>query len=262
MTPASTVTLLYHSVYRTLDTGDSYDIRAEAFEDHVRIIRDKGVRCIPPEKIVNPEGRPEESGKHVILTFDDGRIDNHEVVFPILTEYDFHAFFFVNPDRVGTTGYMDWTHLADLDRHGMSIQSHGLTHRYLHLLPLRELELELEESKRAIEDRIGKQVDFLSVPGGFYSRGVMESAWSLGYRGMFTSDPGIDRIDRPAQATLFHRYNISRDTSRAEVAGLLSQKMGIRFRRQATHAIKRGVRKALGTEAYHWLWTNLRKYSR
>jgi peptidoglycan/xylan/chitin deacetylase (PgdA/CDA1 family) len=262
MTPPSTATLLYHSVYRTLDTGDRYDIHAETFEDHVRIIREKGVHCIPPENIGNPEGRSVESGKQVILTFDDGRMDNHEIVFPILAEYAFRAFFFVNPDRVGTSGYMDWTHLADLDRHGMSIQSHGLSHRYLHLLPLRELERELKESKRAIEDRIGKQVDFLSVPGGFYSRDVTESAWSLGYRGMFTSDPGIDRIDRPVQATLFHRYNISRDTSRAEVADLLSQKIGIRFRHQAMHAVKGGARKVLGTEVYHRLWTNLRKYSR
>jgi len=262
MTAASTVTLLYHSVYRTMDSGESYDIRSEVFEEHVRIIRKNDVRCIALEDLVNPEGRPEESRKQVILTFDDGRLDNHEIVFPILTEYAFRAFFFVNPDRVGTSGYMDWTHLADLDRHGMSIQSHGLTHRYLHLLPHRELELELKESKQAIEDRIGKQVDFLSVPGGFYSRGVMESAWSLGYRGMFTSDPGVDRIDRPVEETLFHRYNISRDTSHAEVAGLLLQKKGIRFRHQAEHVIKGGVRKALGTEAYHWLWTNLRKYAR
>lgn len=256
------VTLLYHSVYRTVDSNETYDVRVDAFEEHLRILKERNIRCIALEDLSNPEGDSVESGNRAILTFDDGRRDNHEVVFPMLAEQAVRAVFFVNPARIGKAGYMDWPQLAELDRHGMSVQSHGLTHRYLHLLPPKDLDLELLESKAAIEDRIGTRVEFLSVPGGFYSREVIESAWRQGYRGIFTSDPGVDRIDPPARNTLFHRYNVTRDTSSAEVEDLLSGKHGIRLRRQAMHTVKSGIKRALGTTAYHWIWTNLRKHSR
>jgi len=256
------VTLLYHSVYRALDSNESYDIRADVFEDHIRILRDRRAECIATEDLVNPEASREGSGHKVILTFDDGRRDNHEIVFPVLSRENLRAIFFVNPVRVGSTGFMDWQQLAELDRYGMSIQSHGLTHGYLHLLPPAQLEVELKDSKAMIEDRIGRRVEFLSVPGGVYSRAVVESAWSQGYRGIFTSDPGVDRFDPPVRSALFHRYNITRNTSPSEVADLLMQRVGIRFRIRAMHIVKGGVRKALGTAAYHRVWESLRKYAR
>lgn len=260
--PLPIVTLLYHSVYGAEESRVNYDISSGAFEAHARRISEGGHACIGVHDLCveDPLGTNREGG--VLVTFDDGRLDNYEVVSPILGRYEVRATFFVTPGKIGSSGYMSWWQLRELARHGMPIQSHGLTHRFLHTLSAGELDDELRVSKSEIEDRVGNRVEFLSLPGGFYSRRVLEAAWDNGYRGVFTSDPGIDRIDRPARRLMLRRYNITRSTSLEELSNILGRKAGTRLKYIACHRIKATARWALGSDAYYRVWSKLFKYLR
>jgi peptidoglycan/xylan/chitin deacetylase (PgdA/CDA1 family) len=262
MTAVNVVTLLYHSTYDDKDTNEFYDINVSLLKDHVKAVRRQGLECITATDLVESTKECTKCCDKLLLTFDDGKRDHYEFVVPILEEHSVRATFFVNPGRVGKAEYLDWSQLREMDQRGMSIQSHGLTHRHLHQLPAGEIDRELRESKSEIEQQIGRRVEFLSFPGGFYTKEVVASAWDYGFHGVFTSDPGFDRICRPVRSALLHRYNMTRFTTSEEVIRLLQREWSLRLRLQMLHGIKTGVRKVLGTSAYHWGWTKIRKFVR
>lgn len=262
MNASSMVTLLYHSVLDGTDSGENYDVDAKTFGRHLRLVADLGMDALSAYDLGDSAVPGIERARKVMLTFDDGKLDNYETVFPMLLRSGMKGTFFVNPARVGSEGFVDWSQLSEMARHGMSVQSHGMTHRYLHLLPPDELDAELRISREEIRQRTGRDADYLSLPGGFFSRRVVEAAFFQGYRGVFTSDPGVDSFGGAVRDAVFHRYNIARDTPDDEVAHLLERRIGARIRRAALSSIKACARKALGTDAYHRLWAKLARNAR
>lgn len=129
--------------------------------------------------------------KDVIITFDDGDITNYTKAYPVLKEFGLTAYFFIIGEWVGAPGYMGWREIKELQRGGMTIGSHGMTHRILTELNDVELYHELRESKSVLEKNLSCTIDALSIPRGFCSQKIMNQAAEAGYKTIFTSD---DRI--------------------------------------------------------------------
>jgi peptidoglycan/xylan/chitin deacetylase (PgdA/CDA1 family) len=127
----------------------------------------------------------------VELTFDDGDITNYTKALPILREFGVKASFFIIGEWVGASGYMNWREIKELKDHGMTIGSHGMTHRILTGLNDKDLDYELRESKRLLEKNLGCGIDKLSIPRGFCSAKIIEKAKEIGYKTIFTSDNRI-----------------------------------------------------------------------
>jgi len=128
----------------------------------------------------------------VILTFDDGDITNYTNAYPILKELGLSAYFFILLSRVGQDGYMNWGQIKELRNNGMIIGSHGMTHRILIAISDKEIEAELKDSKRILEDNLGVTIRHLSIPRGFYNQKIIQKAKEVGYESVFTSDLGIN----------------------------------------------------------------------
>lgn len=182
--------LMYHEVAPALLDRDQrfmtplYVMTQELFEDHMKILADRGYRSLLPEEVpgINADG------KYVVITFDDGLAGNHRYALPILRKYGFRATFFVAVGSIGSDRFMNWTELQDLVDNGMSVQSHTVSHRPLETLDGEDIRRELSESKREIERRLNTAVSTISFPHGSYNRRVVEIAAQSGYRFMCTSD--------------------------------------------------------------------------
>jgi len=124
-----------------------------------------------------------------IITFDDGDITNYRHAYPVLQLLGLKAYFFILAGRVGTEGYMRWEQIRELKNSGMIIGSHAMTHRILTELSDADLDYELRESKKILEDNLGCPIDFFSVPRGFYNKKVIKKAKEAGYKAVFTSKP-------------------------------------------------------------------------
>lgn len=112
------------------------------------------------------------------FTFDDGTIDHYDVAAPTLEKYGYRGLFSIIPVRVGTTGYMNWDQIRDLDKRGHIIGSHTMNHCNLRELLLSSGEdaviKEIKESKVAIERELGHQVKFLCLPHMGHNERVFE----------------------------------------------------------------------------------------
>jgi peptidoglycan/xylan/chitin deacetylase (PgdA/CDA1 family) len=82
--------------------------------------------------------------------------------------------------------------LADM---GHDLGTHGVTHRALSRLPRKQMIAELRDSKRWLEDLVGRPVTAMSLPAGEGSEAVFAAAFALGYRLVGTSIERLTDLD-------------------------------------------------------------------
>ena len=198
--------LLYHR----LVTREQYDvirpaterrfsIPEESFRAQMHYLRDHGYHPMSAAAVLD---RVEHGAllprKPVLISFDDGCESVYSRALPILREFGFPALLFVttSPDAVvfheGNAAQRRVTadEIRALDAAGVAIGSHGVTHQPLEAMSEERIEAELGESKRILEEILGKPIDALGVPLNWYGRRVRSAAERLGYRAVYTSDGG------------------------------------------------------------------------
>jgi peptidoglycan/xylan/chitin deacetylase (PgdA/CDA1 family) len=152
-----------------------------------------------------------EAPGQVVITFDDGCESDLLMAAPLLAERGFGATFYVVSEWVGTrAGFLGAAQLRSLADAGFEIGSHSATHAFLSELGDGELRAELQDSKRELEDMLGRPVLHVSCPGGRWSRRVANAARDAGYITMTTSRIGTNGADTDAYALL--RCAMHRDT--------------------------------------------------
>jgi peptidoglycan/xylan/chitin deacetylase (PgdA/CDA1 family) len=148
----------------------------------------------------------------VVVTFDDGLLDNYTNAYPILKKFGLKAHFFVLAGKIGAEGYMSWEQIKDLSSAGMVIGSHGMTHRILTELNDEDLDYELRESKMILEERLEAGVDCLSIPRGFYNQKIITMAKEAGYKAVYTSNTKYSNKFIISRISVKRNWGLSRFT--------------------------------------------------
>jgi peptidoglycan/xylan/chitin deacetylase (PgdA/CDA1 family) len=146
----------------------------------------------------------------VLLTFDDGYQSMRQTVLPWLHRYGYPAAVFVPTGFIGASNSFDhgvepeepicdWDDLRELERGGVSVQSHGVSHRWFSLLDKTQQKDELNRSKAVLEAGLGKRVELFAFPysdGGMDSDSVETALKEAGYRAAFFcgGDPNTNRL--------------------------------------------------------------------
>jgi peptidoglycan/xylan/chitin deacetylase (PgdA/CDA1 family) len=188
--------LMYHQVLPpatgelgVCHTNPSYTVTSERFLEQMSYLAANGYRTLTLDDVVQSGA---DLRKAVVITFDDGWVDNYTAALPVLSEFGFTATVFVVTGFVGQPAYMNWDQLNEMNGAGLSIESHTVSHRPLGELCDDMVLDELVESKIAIERYLGKAVKNVSMPQGVYSPKVVEIARYAGYSAICTSDPGYN----------------------------------------------------------------------
>jgi peptidoglycan/xylan/chitin deacetylase (PgdA/CDA1 family) len=161
----------------------------------------------------------------VLITFDDGYRDNLENALGVLRAYGYPAVLFVpigylddqaplpHEERLRQRGLVNrtlrWDELAELERGGIRVESHGISHRPLAALEVDEATREIVLSKLRLEDRLGRPVRaFAYVKGSeaHYKPVHLSLLRQAGYEVAFTSVSGAN--GRGADPLRLHRYNV------------------------------------------------------
>ena len=176
--------LNYHQVNNNFNP---LAVPVNAFADQMNYLVDSGYIAITPDELASGlAGEISLPEKPVMITFDDGYIDNYTNAFPILRALGLRATVFMVPGFVGKPQYMNWEQLKEMEKSGINVQSHTMNHMKLEELPDDEIRNELLNSKLALEENLGHPVEFLAYPTGTYNLHIAGIARDAGYKGAFT----------------------------------------------------------------------------
>ncbi len=185
--------LNYHQINDT--EKNALTVNTEQFEAQMKYLSENGYTAITPADMLDAwENGTQLPEKPVIITFDDGYLDNYNHAFPVLEKYQLKATIFLISDYVNTyPNYLTWSAVQDMQQSGLiDFESHTLSHEELTKAPdLDEAKHQLIGSKQAIEWNLGKQVNFIAYPCGEYNDDIEQATKDAGYRAAFTVNYGL-----------------------------------------------------------------------
>lgn len=179
--------LVYHHVRE--QEGWSHDtwswkmtVAPSFFEKHLQHMVAQGYTSIDLDSLVAiMEGRMAGPLKPVVLTFDDNNLNAYEAGVPLMEKYGITATFYQIADKLDSATTIDREKTLDLLRRGFDIQSHTMTHRVLTGLSVEQMDWELKESKRILEELTGKPINHVAYPGTAHNATVRERTKLAGY---------------------------------------------------------------------------------
>ena len=128
--------------------------------------------------------------KPVLLTFDDGYADHHDVVLPLLRKYGMAGTFAVTANLVNRPGYLTTAQVRALADAGMDIVSHGVDHYPMAKLGYAQQAYQMCTSRRILSEWTGKDVRHFIYPAGDFLPLPSAALTACGYLSAYRKDGG------------------------------------------------------------------------
>ncbi|MCT4597320.1 MAG: polysaccharide deacetylase family protein [Vallitalea sp.] len=163
--------------------SDNIPYSINRFESQLKYLSDKVVFCSLDEAVSLIENKVIVDKPYITFTYDDGFCECYEHIVPVLDKYEIKAAFFINPNFIdGDSNYqssfmdkvcvsnkkpMTWGQLKELSNNGHIIGAHTMDHVDLgQSFSIEELEYQLGECKRVIEQKVGNECNHFAYPFG------------------------------------------------------------------------------------------------
>ena len=184
-----------------------YLVPEETFRSQLEAVAGLGWEIVDLPRFLDGLEDPDAlHDRAVLITFDDGYRSIRDAALRVLRDLGYPAVLFVPSDYLGranefesdtdepTEPLCDVEDLVELERNGISVQSHAASHRAFSSLGEDEQAEELARSKAVLERALSKSVEAVSYPygdvGGDPER-ARRLARSAGYRSAFLYGGGV-----------------------------------------------------------------------
>lgn len=145
---------------------------------------------------------------NIIFSFDDGFINFYDKALPVISRHNIRAIIFITvgfiEGRVASgifagAGFdikpLTWEMVRDISSAGIEIGSHAITHPNLLKIGRKAALMEINDSKKIIEDKTGKEATCFAYPYGgrnaFNSR-IKDIVKNSGYKKAYTNIMGFN----------------------------------------------------------------------
>lgn len=232
----------YHHV---LPAGGALAVTHQCFESQIRGLAENGYRCLSAHEFAGFLAGEPAPKKSVVLTFDDGYLDNWVYAHPVLKRYGMKAILFgitgfigegparphagqgrvvpFTPSHYEATKAMyggapdsvmlRWSEIAEMLSVGtFELHSHTHTHTRWDLVcssaqeKIERLHEDVEASRRSIISKIGAPSSHLCWPQGYFDSDYLHVAKVAGFDHLYTTDPRGQ--NKPGNAT-HHIYRVT-----------------------------------------------------
>lgn len=156
--------LLYH---RVGDDNSPLSVSPKQFNRQMQFLKNRGYETINPNGILNGKN----FYKKILLTFDDGWLDNLTTAAPILKKFGFTATIFISTDYIGKTGsfakneidknapMLNAKEISELEEFGWKIANHFASHNNLTELSEAEIISEFNRAKQKLSSIVRNQIN-------------------------------------------------------------------------------------------------------
>ncbi len=207
--PAHLPVLMYHKIPdEPLASKHQIFVTKDRFAEHLRFFRQQDFTPITfldyqafadgTKPLADFPKRP------LILTFDDGYLDNYTNLLPLMQQYGYRGVLYLLGDPAIDHNEWDLREDATEPRSplmseaqqrafvaaGWEIGAHTLHHPRLPELPPAEAAAEMAQSKTALEERLGTEIVSLAYPYGLLSPEIKRQAQAAGFRYAVATDTG------------------------------------------------------------------------
>ncbi len=218
--------LMYHYISAAPSALDriryGLSVPPEMFEAQLQLLSEQGFSTITLRDVYEylAVGKVLPANP-IVLTFDDGYLDNFTNAFPLLQKYGMTGTFFVLTGRAdaGDPAYLSWDMIQAMSNAGMDIQLHSRDHLDMRGRSFDWLFFQIIGGRQSIEGHTGKPVIFLAYPSGKYDASVLQFLKQFNFWGAVTTAYG--EIHALGDALLWTRVRISGQLQLKDFARLL-----------------------------------------
>lgn len=188
--------IMYHSVAPDAAVANRLlTVSVDAFRRQMRFLKSRHYNVISLESIaILIKDKKRIPPKTIAITFDDGYKDNYTYAFPILQKYNLPATIFIIVNEVDRPqgDRLNWLQIKQMQDSGIfSIASHAVgPEPLINLKSEQEIRYEIFESKKILEDRLGRRVNIFSYPEGRLNDKIKQLVINAGYNLAVTTNPG------------------------------------------------------------------------
>jgi peptidoglycan/xylan/chitin deacetylase (PgdA/CDA1 family) len=189
------------------NSGKPYYVTADNFEQMLQYLQVKNYRTVNSQEfydLVRTGQNPTQ--KTVMLTFDDGNLNNYTTAFPLLKKYGYIGVFYINTSKLRISS----ARLKEMSDAGMDIESHTASHLDLaKVTDQAQLNTEIIGSRSVLRSIVKKDVVSVSYPGCTFNSQVVTTAVNAGYKFGVSCGKYIDH--NPKALFGLHRMHIYND---------------------------------------------------
>jgi peptidoglycan/xylan/chitin deacetylase (PgdA/CDA1 family) len=190
------IILAYHSIND--QRSDSLSVSTKNFRWQIEYYLKRGYKTITLEDYALK--KYSDNQKILIITFDDGYVDNYYQAFPILKELKCTAQIFLTVDFIDTNNIFWWdenkietgklndfltlnlSQIIEMREYGISFGSHTLSHPKLSTINIEDAKHEIRESKKKLEKLLNCEISAFCYPHGDLNVNIINLVKEAGYK--------------------------------------------------------------------------------
>lgn len=184
--------LMYHSI-SDADPNNTLMIPPSMFKEQMDWLKNNGFTTMTLDEALDSKSTGKVPKKPVVVSFDDGYVDNYTAAFPVLKENNMKGVFFIITDYISDVagGSMSIDMLKEMKAAGMEIENHTSNHLELNSLSRDDAYASIKNGIDFLRDVIGVESKYLCYPVGRYNDTTIEIEKELGINGAVTTQGGI-----------------------------------------------------------------------
>jgi len=216
--------LMYHAFSSKAERASRYILPQHRFTQQMALLKLLGYQTITLEEYLDYLTTyrlvPERS---LVITIDDGYLDNFQLALPVLHRFGLKATIFIVSDMLG--GSNNWDEVSpltgrplmsvsqacELQQAEISLGSHTCTHPMLTEISPEQSWEEIYRSKAVLEREFGAPVQTFAYPHGSVNSSILDQVRQAGYLGACSVKRGLNTPAAPQFA--LYRTDVFGSTS-------------------------------------------------
>lgn len=206
--------ILYHRI-DTSPINSQYYVPPEKFDEEMKLLHDWGYTTITIELLIKSINEGADlPPRPILITFDDGHLNNYTTAFPIMKKYGFTGVLYIVANYMGADQYMNADQIKEMASAGWEVGSHSVNHLDLTSLDPERQRYEVVDSRTILEEKLGVPILTIAYPFGISNSGIIDYAHFAGYIGGmslgFTYNQGLSNLYTLQRRDIQGNYDVKR----------------------------------------------------